>query len=218
MYNLYDIHTHQRRSSESEEYDVCSFVNIYPFDLDKMQIDDASLKFTCGVHPWYSEDYQNQLSILDGAVNLKSLVAIGEAGFDKLRGQDIEIQSKIFMHHALLAERYQKPLIIHCVKAWDELIAMHKKIKPTVSWIIHGYRGNPVQTRQLEVLGFKFSIGEKYNEESVKLIPDDSLFCETDMSEVSILNIYRQLAFIRSVELKELVSRIENNVKMTFCK
>lgn len=218
MLNLYDIHTHRHCSDQSSGYNLCSFVNIYPFEIDKTPLDDHLLKFSCGVHPWYMDDYQKQLAILNEVAKLPSIVAIGEVGFDRIRKPDVDDLHEVFTHHALLGEQYQKPLIIHCVKAWDELIAMHKKVKPTVPWIIHGYRGNPELTEQLAAFGFKFSIGERYNKESVEIISSDSLFCETDMSIFSILQIYQQVAEVRNISLEQLVEIMENNVKMTFCK
>ena len=173
---LYDIHTHHTILENKDGYEIKSLVNVYPFDFGEVRASNSDLCFSCGVHPWYSMDSKSQLSELDKVVKEDVVVAIGETGLDKLKGAPLEMQERIFRHHILLSEKYQKPLIIHCVKAWDELIAIYKATKPLMPWVIHAYRGNPQQAQQLIALGFRFSIGEKYNEDAVRRIPSSSLF------------------------------------------
>lgn len=215
---LYNIHTHQDGANTVDGYKVESLVNVYPLDFEEQIKKNPEFLFSCGVHPWYSSDYGSQLLKLDEVVRSRSVVAIGEAGLDKLRGGEMAIQKDVFRHHVMLSETLNKPLIVHCVKAWEELISIYKREKVMNPWILHGYRGNLQQTQQLVSLGFKFSIGEKYNEESVKIIPSQSLFCETDMSSFLILRIYKQVATTRGIPLNQLMELIEGNVKMTFCK
>jgi len=107
------------------------------------------------------------------------IVAIGETGIDKLKGPSYDIQIPVFEKHIALSESLKKPLIIHCVKAWDELIRVRRQSQPSQPWIIHGYRSNPELTKRLIKEGFMFSVGDKINIESLALIPLDSLFCET---------------------------------------
>lgn len=215
---LYDIHTHHTALGKMDGYEIKSLVNVYPFDFGVARAENPDLYFSCGVHPWYSTNSESQLSDLDEIVKDAAVVAIGETGLDKLKGVSLEVQESIFRHHILLSEKYQKPLIVHCVKAWDQLIAIYKATKPQMPWVIHGYRGNPQQAQQLISLGIRFSIGEKYNEDVVRLIPSSSLFCETDMSSNSISQIYDRVAGTRDISKQELISLIENNVKKTFCK
>ena len=72
---------------------------------------------------------------------IQNLIAFGEAGFDKLRGPSVELQRSVFAEQVKIAGENRKPLVIHCVKAWDELLAAHKNLKPVTPWLVHGFRG-----------------------------------------------------------------------------
>lgn len=137
-------------------------------------------------------------------------------GLDKLRGLDLNTQAKIFRYQALLAEEVEKPIVIHCVKAWDELIAIRKEINPSQLWIIHGYRGGVEQLEQLIKLGFGISLGEFSNPEALKKIPLTSLFLETDMSDTSIYTIYQKYSDILGITIADMGNIVDKNVKNAF--
>jgi len=145
-----------------------------------------------------------------------NVVAIGEAGLDKLRGLDIDTQIQIFKNQVQLAEEVKKPVIIHCVKAWDELIAVKKEVNPRQLWIIHGYKGSVEQTEQLLKFGFCLSIGESYNAEAVKKIPLTSLFLETDMVDLSVFTIYQKISKLFNISMTDLVNVVGKNVSKAF--
>jgi len=218
--DLYDIHTHDVLNSESDDdvpkRSITYILNVYPLGFEYAKDSDECEWFSCGVHPWYSEDAEPQLKFLKEVADDHRIVAIGEAGFDRLRGPELPFQEYIFEQQIKLSEHLKKPLIIHCVKAWDELLHMHKKHKPTQTWIIHGYRGKLELTRQLLSHGFMFSIGDKFNERAIKEIPIDRLFCETDVSDVTIEEVYEQVADSLGMPVEILASCIEENVKKVF--
>jgi len=107
-------------------------------------------------------------------------------------------------------------VIIHCVKAWEELIQIRRETKPTQPWIIHGYRGKPELTKRLIQEGFLFSIGDQINVDSMQLIPKDALFCETDEDEMSIREIYLQASKAINMDLSAFADKIAQNVRRTF--
>lgn len=215
---LYDIHTHLYSFSQINGYNIEYILNTYPFQFDEIKHKQPSAQyFSCGIHPWYSDDYECQFEQLKDIVRSHSnVVAIGEAGLDKLRGLDLSIQTDIFRYQALLAEEVKKPMIIHCVKAWAEIIAMRKKINPTQLWIIHGYRGGAELLEQLVKLGFGISLGEFANLETLTKIPLTSLFLETDMSDTSIYTIYQKYAEILGMSIVDMGNIIDKNVKNAF--
>jgi len=211
--NLYNIHTHKMAVADNE---IC-ILNAYPQNFHAQKVDLQNVWYSCGIHPWYINDVESDMDLLGRIAREEDrVVAIGEAGLDKLQGPDMDIQIDVFRRQIELASQVQKPLIIHCVKAWDELIALYKEYKPDVPWIIHGYRGNAEQTKQLSRIGFKFSIGEKFNTESMQYIPQDSLFCETDMSAFPISHIYTSVQEVLDVERCHFVDMIEENTKKNF--
>ena len=107
-------------------------------------------------------------------------------------------------------------MIIHCVKAWEELIQIRKETKPTRPWIIHGYRGKPELTRRLLHEGFLFSIGDQINVDSMQLIPVDALFCETDEDEMSIREVYRQTSQAVNMDIEEFADCVAANIRRIF--
>ena len=194
-------------------------IHTHSFNAD---IRHAILNSTChipgrnislGTHPWnITNNWQQQFAAIEKAVTELNVIAIGECGLDKLKSPvDIELQKEIFRAHALLAEKAEKPLIIHCVKAYDELIAIHKEVSPLQAWIIHGFRGKPEQAVQLARAGFYISLGEQFNPDSAKAIPTDRLFIESDESSATIADIYAAVAKAKGISIKELALQTMQN-------
>ena len=142
--------------------------------------------YSLGIHPWATESLvgADELQRLETMAADSRTVAIGEAGFDRLRGGDIAYQTEIFEFQAAIARRLGKPMIIHCVHAFDVLLAEAKKLRPEPGmWIVHGFRGKPALARQLIDAGMALSIGLKYNPDTLALIPPGRLYRETDAQD-----------------------------------
>lgn len=219
--DLYDIHTHDAPSPNSDDdeslrQNISYIVNVYPLGFEYAKDNENYPWFSCGVHPWYSEDAEPQLKFLKEIAGDPRIVAIGEAGLDKLKGPDLKIQQPIFEQQVQLSEQLQKPLIIHCVKAWEELLHIKKLYKPRQPWIIHGYKGKVELAKQLLSHGFLLSINERFNDDAIREIPLDRLFCETDISETSIEDIYSEVAKALNISVEVLALQIAENVKRTF--
>lgn len=132
--NFADIHTHNVHAGHD------AVICIEPDDA--MPAGD-NLHFSCGVHPWRSSEAEALWPMVVARATDPRVVAIGECGIDRLRGADVQLQTELFRSHALLAEEVGKPLIIHCVRGWAELLAVHRAVAPAVTWIVHGFRGAP---------------------------------------------------------------------------
>ncbi len=215
---LYNIHTHDIGSVMENGYNVKYILNTYPEDFEEKKQMYSDAWFSCGIHPWLSDASEEMFTLLEKNAKDRNVVAIGEIGLDKLQGPDIATQIIIFRKQIELAVEIRKPIIIHCVKAWDEIIALHKEYKDAIPWILHGYRGNPEQTKQLSKLGFKFSLGEFFNKESVKQMPLDSIFCETDTSKVTICKVYKNISAEIGVDLNHFAILAAANIENTFGK
>lgn len=219
--DLYDIHTHDAPSSNPDDEEglrqnITNIVNVYPLGFEYAKDNENYPWFSCGVHPWYSEDAEPQLKFLKEIAGDPRIVAIGEAGLDKLKGPDLAIQQTIFAQQVELSEQLQKPLIIHCVKAWDELLRIKKMYRPRQPWIIHGYKGKIDLAKQLLSHGFFFSVNDRFNADAIRVIPLERLFCETDISEILIGDIYNEVANTLEIPVETLISQIEENVKKVF--
>ena len=94
------------------------------------------------------------------------------------------------------------------------MIALYREFQTNIPWILHGYRGGVQQTKQLVKLGFKFSIGERFNPESLANIPLDSVFCETDDSEVSIRQVYEAVSASLGLPLEQFAEKVAVNMEV----
>ena len=211
MENFFNIHTHTSLQPETE---------ILSLSPEQLSTDTHVVYASIGIHPWnltleYSE---HQWEAMCQSVKDKRTIAIGECGLDKLKGPSLELQTAIFKQEAALAEDSSLPLIIHCVKAFNELILLKKEISPRQPWIIHGFRGKLSLALDCIRHGFYLSIGSRFQTDTLKAIPLDRLFIETDESEESIGSIYQRIAEVKGISLQELTEAINKNVREVFFK
>lgn len=178
-----------------------------------------------GIHPWdlTAENSERLWDVLQRELERRKsenrpCVAIGEAGLDKLAAAPVELQVKIFERQVALSEDCRLPLIIHCVKAVDELLAVKKRLAPLQAWIWHGFRGKAQQASQLLRHGFYLSLGEHYSREAMQAIPASRLFLETDESVLDISDIIRRAAEVRGVDAECLQETLRENVQKVFFK
>jgi TatD DNase family protein len=153
----------------------------------------GNILFSAGIHPWQLTDDnlpQLQTELLLTAAH-PHVVMIGEAGFDRLRGAQGEVQYRAFLFQAHIAEEMGKPVVIHCVKGWDELRRARREVKPGRPWVIHGFRGSSNLAASLADDGFWFSLGAKgLNTEVLQAVSPDRVLLETDDSGESIADVY----------------------------
>ena len=143
---LFDIHTHQILLEDNDDpYHSC-ILDVYPLEFEVAKGTYERHSFSCGIHPWYSEDSDAQMKYLTEIAADSRIIAIGETGLDKIKGPSLSVQTPVFKRHIELSEQLKKPLIIHAVKAWEQLFHIRKETNPTQPWIIHGFRGNPQVT------------------------------------------------------------------------
>ena len=107
---------------------------MYPLEFEVAKVTYKRHSFSCGIHPWYSEDSEPQLKYLYEIATDPRIIAIGETGLDKLKGPSLNVQIPVFKSHIELAEKLKKPLIIHAVKVWEQLYHIRKKQNNT-TWI-----------------------------------------------------------------------------------
>lgn len=201
----FDIHTHRLS-------DVENHVVVFNAGLDG---DFSSYRFcSVSLHPWYLEATKvaGQLEQIEKFATLPNVVAIGECGLDKVCSTDFELQKSTFKQLIAISERYGKPMILHCVKSFDEMIALRREFRPVQPWIIHGFRGKPAQAMQLLAQGFYFSFGLKFNTDTIKILPLHSILLETDNEDISIEVVYEKIAQLRAVDSEEFAAIVEKNV------
>ncbi len=149
------------------------------------------LMYSAGVHPWDTSSplVDGYLEETGALARSGRITAIGECGLDRLAGAPLDVQTAIFRRQAAIAEECGLPVILHVVKAFPEIIALKKELKPSVPWIVHGFRGKPQLAEELVRHGFYLSLGERYNPLSATVIPIDCLLAESDESSLPATEI-----------------------------
>jgi len=213
-----DIHTHGAVPSPG----IFSVETLMAHEERKPE-ETIGLVFTAGIHPWYlnESNRKEQLEYIRGVAANPCLIAIGEAGFDRLRGPSMDLQRSTFEEQVEIAEEVHKSLIIHCVRWWDELLLAHKKFKPHKPWLVHGFRGKKELGLQLISSGMYISfwfdfIVRPEASELVRALPADRIFLETDGADVDIRDIYRKVAVDLSITVADLKKILFDNYYRLF--
>jgi len=184
-----DIHTHKIPVSGSS-----AIHNIPLPDIENFLASDVQAQFSAGIHPCFIDDFSEKwIERMKIWLNDARFVAIGECGLDKNSAIPLEKQIEVFEKQIILSEERQKPLIIHCVGRFNELFELKKHWKPRQKWIIHGFRGKPQLAKQALKVGCYLSFGEHFNPESVRTVPKEKFFIETDESKLTIEEILKHL-------------------------
>lgn len=213
---FFNLHTHKFSANSN----ILELVNQYPWEFD------ASVpKYSIGIHPWHISEnrLENDLNIIEAKLQLNACLALGECGLDKRIEIPIDVQISVFEKQILLAEKYQKPLVLHLVAAFDELIAIKNKLQISVPIVIHGFSKNQQVAKQLIDNGFYLSFG-KYLLRNPELesvfnsIPNDRFFLETDTIEETIEEVYNLAAKYKNISLEELIGIIDSNFNSVFKK
>ena len=178
--------------------------------------------YSAGLHPWYISalSYTTELPVLKKFATHKNVLAVGECGLDKVCTTDFAIQQQLFTAQIQLANQLQKPLIIHCVRAYEEVQQLLQQQHNAVPVIFHGFNKNAVLAQQLISKGFYLSFGKAIQQAAMqqvlKKLPADKIFFETDDAAVSIAAVYQTAAEVLSVDINSLSLQIQKNAAAVF--
>ena len=213
---FFNFHTHRYTSQAT----ILELVNQYPQEFN------GSFPFySIGIHPWYISESRlaEDLKIIEEKLQTSNCLAIGECGLDKKIEVSLELQRSVFEKQLALAEKYKKPVVIHCVAAFQEVIAIKKKMQISVPMVIHGFSKNSQIAEQLIKEGFYISFG-KYLLKNPGLktvfqnIPNDRFFLETDTIEENIEQVYDIAAKYKDITIRELQNIVSSNFENVFQK
>lgn len=211
-----DIHTHNSKSNGKY------ILNVFPIDLYSLSINEKHV--SSGIHPWFIDvnEYIKQLNDIEEFIINNRIIAIGECGLDKNRSSvDFAFQNMIFEKQLILAEKYNLPVIIHCVKSYNEIIDFQKKYN--VPFIYHGFNSSIEIVQKIISLNGYIGIGDNLinNPEKLKSIFQvenfkNNFFCETDDSDIDISETYLKLSKILAMPTKKIIELTNNNFKKIF--
>ncbi len=214
--DYFNLHTHRF----TNQHNILELVNQYPDEFD------ASVPyFSIGIHPWHIKEGKTDehLNFIEEKLPLENCLAIGECGLDKRIGTPLEIQVPVFQKQLMLAEKFRKPVIIHCVAAFQEVIEIKRELKISVPMIIHGFSKNIQVAESLLQNGFYLSFG-KYLlrnpelEPVFKNVPNSRFFLETDTIEEGIEEVYALAAKYKDINVQQLQHLIQTNFNFAFQK
>lgn len=134
--------------------------------LQRMALGFDAVYACLGLHPWFIDGLTSDaLDQLDAAiVSWRSaglsdrLVAIGECGLDRLRG-DFNRQQLFFEGHIHLAKTHALPLVVHAVRAHGEVLQSLKRHDFKGRVLVHGFSGNLQQVKQYAAAGIYLGVG-----------------------------------------------------------
>lgn len=215
--DYYNIHTHCFPAGREE--DVFTLYNTAPEDFLLLPSLPPNCGVSVGIHPWRldsKEDWEDTLLQMGSLLSRKEVMAVGECGLDGNVPVPLPVQLKWFRAQTELAEATSRPVIIHCVKAYNDLIRARKEWHPRQPWIIHGFRGKPELGAELIRHGFYLSLGLHFNRQLCTQVSPEYLFLETDDSPVSVRRVYEEAAEVWNISAGVLQRQIGSNFNLLF--
>lgn len=210
----FNLHTHKFNNNPN----VLELVNQYPWEFD-----ESIPQYSIGIHPWYIDEnrLENDLKTIDQKLQLDECLALGECGLDKRIDIPMDLQIKVFELQIALAEKYKKPLVLHLVAAYQELIEIKNRLQVSVPIILHGFSKNEQVAKQLIDNGCYLSFG-KYLLRNPELknvfqsVPNDKFFLETDTIDETLEEVYQLASVYKSKSVEEIQAITTANFNKVF--
>lgn len=196
-------------------------LNVFPGEDSKFS--QGGL-FSVGLHPWHAGegDWIMKMDWVKESAQRDGVIAIGETGLDKAISVPYNLQEKVFNAHLRLAEAVRKPLIIHCVRSYSEMLALRKKSDQSLPWIFHWFNSGTQMAMELIRKNCYLSFGHLLFQTRSKAcqvfanLPPERIFMETDDAGFTIEQVFTRAAEIRRVELSTWEFQITGNVERCF--
>jgi len=202
--DFFDFHHHKKNIKNG----------IYNLDLGEIPPD---FPYSIGIHPKDIDvnDIDSQFNWLQSNSN-ENCFAIGECGLDSFVEIDQKIQEDVFLRQIKISNELKKPIIIHCVRKFYEVISLKKYAEQPM--IIHGFNKKQSIADDLLKNNFYLSFGKAvlYNlslQKTLKITPLDKIFLETDNDDFSIEELYQKASEIKEISLEKLNEQIIENLE-----
>ncbi|MEQ9301360.1 MAG: TatD family hydrolase [Cyclobacteriaceae bacterium] len=209
-----DFHTHRRCHEDRDN--VMEIVSVH---LGKER---SKKYFTIGLHPWWTEATvsETQREMLTSLLSEATCLAMGEMGLDNLKGLSMSVQMDILRSQLTIAQTLNKPVIIHCVRAYYQLIQIKKEFPIIRKWCVHGYGRHSTLAQQLIDQGFYLSLMPTVSVKYIdwfESLPLDKLFLETDsMPNTNIIDVYSNVSALTGISIIDLKRQMNSNAREFF--
>ena len=205
------------------------------------------LYFSLGIHPWWIQEVLGAEAVVEielrkleplllSQVGHRKCVALGECGLDKSREQPLAEQLNVLRWHCRLALQLNKPLVLHCVKAHNEMLQCLNDF-PNLRGVVHGFTGSVETASAYWQRGFYLGVGgsityerARKTREAIRTMPLESLLLETDApdmplsgrqgqhnSPVRIIEVAQSLAELKSIGFARIAQATTTNAQTLFC-
>jgi TatD DNase family protein len=209
-----NLHTHHFSNTEN----VLEVVNQYPWEFD-----ETIPHYSIGIHPWYIDEnrLESDLKHIQNKLLVTNCLALGECGLDKRIEVPFQLQTEVFQRQIELVQQTSKPIILHCVASFNEVIAIKKEMHIENPMIIHGFSKNEQVAKSLLNNGFYLSFG-KYllrNPELASVfnyVSNERFFLETDTIEETIMDVYQKASSIKNLKIEDLKNITFGNFNKVF--
>ncbi len=172
--------------------------------------------FSIGLHPKdITENWTSDFEKIKEISFANNCVAIGECGLDGLIDVNENLQNEVFQNHISWAEDIRKPINIHCVRRFSQILH-YKKAK--VPLVIHGFNKKEKIGKELLEAGFYLSFGRAgldnlSLQQLIKDFPLHKMFLETDDADFDIAELYQKVSEIKLISLENLKNQMWENLE-----
>lgn len=211
-----DFHTHRRSG------DALEILNVEALDAGAVaRACQQGQPFSLGVHPWRADVSQTELqeafSRIEQCVNVDGFVAIGECGLDWASQVARAAQMSVFEQQIELAHRLTVPVVLHCVRAFEEVMQT-LRVRKIRRAVFHSFVGSPQQAERVVREGYfcsfsPRSLASPRTREVIKAIAPSVMLVERDECECSIEEVYEAVATLRKCSVEELREIVFDNYK-----
>jgi len=202
--DFFDFHHHKKNI----------FFGIYNLDQNSIP---TNVSYSIGIHPKAINlsNIKEQFSWLESNIT-ESCIAIGECGLDSFADTDLKVQEEVFLRQIRIANEIKKPVIIHCVRKFYEMISFKKYAEQPM--IIHGFNKKESIAEDLLKNNFYLSFGKAllYNlslQNTLRITPLDKIFLETDNDDFDIRDLYLKAAEIKNISPEDLHQQVLENLE-----
>ena len=202
--DFFDFHHHKKNIPNG----------IYNLNIEQIP---ADFPYSIGIHPKDIDvnNLDNQFKWMRNMIS-ENCFAIGECGLDSFAEAEEKIQEEVFLRQIRFANEVKKPIIIHCVRKFYEVISFKKYAEQPM--IIHGFNKKERIAEDLLKNNFYLSFGKAvlYNlslQNTLKITPLDKIFLETDNDDFSIEELCGKVSEIKGISLENLNKQISENLE-----
>jgi TatD DNase family protein len=214
-----NFHTHQTEETPEQRRIFNVLIPQSEEELETFPEELPTGRFSVGLHPKFINEgkLKEQIELVRLIGKLEEVALIGECGLDRTVSTPLQVQEQAFIQQIRIAESFQKPVVVHCVRCFNELISIKKLVKPKVPIVVHGFNNKVEIAEMLVERGFYLSFGAALQHEDsnaskvISAVPIDRIFLENDDKDLAISEVYSLAARRLQMPIDQLAEQLITN-------